>query len=62
MTITQEKIDNLVSSIKINLKKEDYEPKVKAEIKKLAKAVQIKGFRPGNDEEYSGRRQIIQGY
>lgn len=47
MTITQEKIDNLVSSIKINLKKEDYEPKVKAEIKKLAKAVQIKGFRPG---------------
>ena len=47
MTITQEKIDNLLSKVSINLKKEDYEPQVKQQIKKLAKNVQVKGFRPG---------------
>ncbi|MFN8287814.1 MAG: trigger factor [Chitinophagales bacterium] len=47
MTISQEKIDNLLSKIQINLKKEDYEPRVKTELKKLTKQVQIKGFRPG---------------
>lgn len=47
MTITQEKIDNLLSKVSINLKKEDYEPQVKQQLKKLAKNVQVKGFRPG---------------
>ena len=47
MTITQEKVDNLKSVVKINLKKEDYEPQVKKQLKTLAKSVQIKGFRPG---------------
>lgn len=47
MTITQEKVDNLRSKVKINLKKEDYEPQIKKQIKNLAKQVQIKGFRPG---------------
>ena len=47
MTITQEKIDGLLSRVKVNLKKEDYEPNVKKQIKTLAKQVQIKGFRPG---------------
>lgn len=47
MTISQEKVDNLRSKIQINLKKEDYEPRVKTELKKLTKQVQIKGFRPG---------------
>ncbi len=47
MTITQEKVENLKSLVKINLKKEDYEPQVKKQLKTLAKSVQIKGFRPG---------------
>ena len=47
MTITQEKVDNLLSKVKISLKKEDYEPQVKKQIKTVAKGVQIKGFRPG---------------
>src|ERR1039457_2001980 len=47
MTITQEKVDNLLSKVKINLKKEDYEPQVKKQMKDLAKKAQIKGFRPG---------------
>ncbi len=47
MTITQEKIDNLHSKVKVNLKKEDYEPQVKKQLKSLSKVVQIKGFRPG---------------
>jgi trigger factor len=47
MTITQEKVDNLRSKVKINLSKDDYEPRVKKQIKNLAKSVQIKGFRPG---------------
>jgi trigger factor len=47
MTITQEKIDTLRSKVQINLKKEDYEPQIKKQLKTLAKSVQIKGFRPG---------------
>ena len=47
MTITQEKVDNLLSKVKISLKKEDYEPQVKKQMKSVAKGVQIKGFRPG---------------
>ena len=47
MTITQEKVDNLLSKIKISLKKEDYEPQVKKQMKAVAKGAQIKGFRPG---------------
>ena len=47
MTITQEKVDDLLSKVKISLKKEDYEPQVKKQMKSVAKGVQIKGFRPG---------------
>jgi len=47
MNITEEKIDNLRSKVKVNLKKEDYEPTVKKQINTLAKKVEIKGFRPG---------------
>ena len=47
MTITQEKIDNLLSRVSVNLKKEDYEPQVKKQLKTLGKQVSIKGFRPG---------------
>lgn len=47
MTITQEKVEDLKSLVKINLKKEDYEPQVKKQLKALAKNVQLKGFRPG---------------
>ncbi|MFN8309661.1 MAG: trigger factor [Chitinophagales bacterium] len=47
MTITAEKTGDLKSIVRINLKKEDFEPKVTAAIKKLAKQVAIKGFRPG---------------
>jgi len=47
MTITEEKVDSMVSKVRVNLKKEDYEPNVKKQIKTLAKQVAIKGFRPG---------------
>lgn len=47
MTITQEKVDNLRSKIKVQLKKEDYSERVKKQLKNLSKQVQIKGFRPG---------------
>ena len=47
MTITQEKIDNLLTKVKVSLAKEDYEPEVKKQIKQLSKQVQVKGFRPG---------------
>ncbi len=47
MNITQEKIGDLKSLVRINLKKEDYEPKVMESIKKLAKRADIKGFRKG---------------
>ena len=47
MTITQEKTGGLTSMVHIKLQKEDYEPKVTEAIKKLAKRVDIKGFRKG---------------
>jgi len=47
MDITQEKIGDLKSLVRIKLKKEDYEPKVMEQIKKLAKKADIKGFRKG---------------
>lgn len=47
MTVTQEKLDDLRAKVKVNLKKEDYEPNLKKQIKSLAKQVDIKGFRPG---------------
>jgi trigger factor len=47
MNITQEKTGELKSLVRINLKKEDYEPKVTESLKKLAKKADIKGFRKG---------------
>lgn len=47
MTVTSEKVNHLLSKVRVNLKKEDYEPNVKKQIKSLAKQVNIKGFRPG---------------
>jgi trigger factor len=47
MNITQEKTGDLKSLVRIKLKKEDYEPKVMEQIKKLAKKADIKGFRKG---------------
>ena len=47
MNITQEKIGDLKSLVRIKLKREDYEPKVMDQIKKLAKKADIKGFRKG---------------
>jgi trigger factor len=47
MDITQEKTGDLKSLVRIKLKKEDYEPKVMEQIKKLAKKADIKGFRKG---------------
>lgn len=47
MNVQQEKISELHSKISIDLKKEDYEPKIKSAINKLGKQVSLKGFRPG---------------
>jgi trigger factor len=47
MTITEEKVGSMLAKVRVNLKKEDYEPNVKKQIKTLAKQVAIKGFRPG---------------
>ena len=47
MTITQDKVNNGLATVRVNLKKEDYEPKVKQQLKTLSKQVSLKGFRPG---------------
>ncbi len=47
MATTLAPVSNLVSKITVTLKKADIESKVKAELKKIAKTVQVKGFRPG---------------
>ena len=47
MNITQEKIDNLNSVVKINIKSEDYQARVDKAIKEHAKKAKIPGFRPG---------------
>ncbi|TZF84030.1 trigger factor [Pedobacter sp. BS3] len=47
MNITQEKIDNLNSVVKININPEDYQARVDKAIKEHAKKAKIPGFRPG---------------
>jgi len=47
MNISQEKIDNLNTVVKINLNPEDYQPRVDKAIKEQAKKAKIPGFRPG---------------
>ncbi|MCD8739401.1 trigger factor [Mucilaginibacter roseus] len=47
MNITQEKVDNLNSVLKINLAPEDYAPRVDKAIKDHAKKAKLPGFRPG---------------
>ncbi|HCN83552.1 MAG TPA: trigger factor [Sphingobacteriaceae bacterium] len=47
MDITQEKIDNLNSVIKVALKPQDYQARVEKAIKVHAKKAQMPGFRPG---------------
>src|SRR6201996_8841650 len=47
MNISQEKIDNLNAVVTINIKPEDYQPRVDKAIKDNAKKAKIPGFRPG---------------
>lgn len=47
MNITQEKIDNLNSVLKVSIKPEDYRERVEKAIKNHAKKVKLPGFRPG---------------
>jgi trigger factor len=47
MNISQEKIDNLNAVVTINIKPEDYTPRVDKAIKDHAKKAKIPGFRPG---------------
>ena len=47
MNISQEKIDNLNAVVTINIKPEDYQPRVDKAIKDHAKKAKIPGFRPG---------------
>lgn len=47
MDITLNKKGNTEASIKINLKEEDYQPKVEEKVKEYRKKANLKGFRPG---------------
>jgi trigger factor len=47
MNISQEKIDSLNAVVTINIKPEDYQPRVEKAIKDHAKKAKIPGFRPG---------------
>jgi trigger factor len=47
MNISQEKIDDLNAIVTINIKPEDYQPRVEKAIKDHAKKAKIPGFRPG---------------
>lgn len=47
MNITQEKVDDLNSILKVEVAKEDYLPVVEEAIKKYRKTVSMKGFRQG---------------
>jgi trigger factor len=47
MNISQEKIDSLNAIVKINIKPEDYQPRVDKAIKDHAKKAKMPGFRPG---------------
>lgn len=48
MHIQEEKIDALNAHLKLEVKQEDYLPKVDEAIKKYRKQVSLKGFRPGH--------------
>ncbi len=47
MNITQEKIDNLNTVVKVSIKPEDYRDRVEKAIKVQAKKAKLPGFRPG---------------
>ncbi|MFA6247229.1 MAG: trigger factor [Mucilaginibacter sp.] len=47
MNISQEKIDNLNTVVKINIAPEDYQPRVEKAMKDHAKKAKMPGFRPG---------------
>lgn len=47
MNITLENIDELNSTIKINIEKSDYEPQIEKVLKDYQKKVNMQGFRPG---------------
>ncbi|MDB5127700.1 trigger factor [Mucilaginibacter sp.] len=47
MNISQEKIDNLNTVVKININPEDYQPRVEKAMKDHAKKAKLPGFRPG---------------
>ncbi|WP_374165078.1 trigger factor [Arcticibacter sp. MXS-1] len=47
MNITQEKIDNLNSVVKVSINPEDYRERVEKAIKNQAKKAKLPGFRPG---------------
>jgi trigger factor len=47
MNISQEKIDNLNTVVKININPEDYQPRVEKAMKDHAKKAKMPGFRPG---------------
>jgi trigger factor len=47
MNISQEKVDNLNTVVKININPEDYQPKVEKAMKDQAKKAKLPGFRPG---------------
>jgi len=47
MNITEEKIDQLNSILKVKLSPDDYSPKVTEALKKFSRKVNMPGFRPG---------------
>ncbi len=47
MDIILDKKGNTEASIKINLKEEDYQPKIEEKVKEYRKKANLKGFRPG---------------
>lgn len=47
VTITQENVDKLNARIKINIKTEDYQPRIEQSLKQVRKQVDLKGFRKG---------------
>jgi len=47
MEVAFEKKNDLQAVVKVNIKKDDYSPKVESELKKTQKKVNVPGFRPG---------------
>jgi trigger factor len=47
LEITLEKKDVTNATLKVNLKQEDYQPKVSEKVKQYSKKATLKGFRPG---------------